>query len=54
MEKFFTIFEQTTYHELSEKTKYIMTKWGLTQECKVDLMLKSINIVYHINKLKKK
>lgn len=29
-----------------------MTKWGLSQECRVDL--KSVNVICHMSKLEKK
>ena len=31
-----------------------MTKWALSQECKVPNIHKSINVIHHINKLKDK
>ena len=53
MQKSSTKFKQTESSSII-KSSYIMTKWALSQRCKDSSILTSINMIYHINKLKGK
>lgn len=41
-------------NKLNPVIQYIMTKWILSQECKVSLTVKSISLIHHITELRHK
>ena len=53
MQKSSTKFKQTESNSII-KSPYIMIKWALSQRCKDSSIFTSINMIYHINKLKDK